>query len=100
MQGFVQGGLTHNPAINSAFVPFLTKQMGGNVTLGMGSQIKALSDTMATLKGSVTAATSATKEAVQTAKEANTRATTANTNADAAKNAVNLIYSKNSTLKR
>jgi hypothetical protein len=99
MQGYVQGGLTHNPAINSAFVCFLTKQMGRNVVSGTGSQIKALSNTVATLKGSVMVVTSATKEAAQTAKEANTCATTANTNADAAKNAVNSIYSKNSTLK-
>ncbi len=42
----------------------------------------------------------AAKEASQAAKEANARATMANTNTDAAKNAVNLIYTKNSSLKR
>ena len=67
---------------------------------GVGGQIKTLTDTIAMLKGSVAAATTANKEASQTAKEAYMRATMANTNANAAKNAVNLIYSKNSTLKR
>ncbi len=100
MQVFVKGGLKNNPAILTAFVHFLTKQTGGNVASGVGGQIKALTDTVATLQGSVSMATSTTKEATQVAKEANTRATRANTNADAAKNAVNSIYSKNSTLKR
>jgi hypothetical protein len=99
MLEFVQGGLKHNPAICSAFVQFLTKKTGGNVASGVGSQINTLSDTAATLKGLVSAATSAAKEVMQTAKEANTRTTTANTNADAAKNAVNSIYTKKNSLK-
>ncbi len=81
-----------------AYVQFLTKQMGGDVVSGVGGQIKALTDAVATLKGLVSAATSAAKEATQAVKEANTRATTANTNTDVAKNAVNTIYLKNSTL--
>jgi hypothetical protein len=91
MQEFVEGGLKNNLAILTAFVRFLTKQTGGNVTSGVGGQIKALTDMVATLKGLVSTATSAAKEAAQAAKEANTRATMANTNADAAKNAVNSI---------
>jgi hypothetical protein len=78
----------------------LTKQTGGNVSSGVGGQIKTLTDSIATLKGSVAAAMATAKEASQAAKEANARATTANTNADATKNAVNLIYTKNSSLKR
>jgi hypothetical protein len=54
---------------------------------------------MATLKGSISVATSAAKEATQTAKEANTRATRTNTNADVAKNGLNALYSKNLMLK-
>ncbi len=99
MQEFVDGGLKNNPTILTAFVRFLTKQTSANVASGVGEQIKTLSDAMATLKGSVSAATSAAKEATQAAKEANTRATIANTNADAAKNGLNELYSKNSTLK-
>jgi hypothetical protein len=99
MQEFVEGGLRNNPAISTAFIRFLTKMTGGNVSAGVGGQIKALTDSIATLKGAATAATAAAKEATQMAKEANTRATTANTNADAAKNSVNSLYSKNSTLK-
>ncbi len=83
-----------------AFIRFLTKMTGGNVSAGVGGQINSLTDSIVTLKGAATAATVATKEATQTAKEANTRATTANTNADAAKNSVNSLCSKNSTLKR
>ena len=93
MQEFVEGGLRNNPAISVAFIRFLTKMTGGNVSAGISGQIKALTDSIATLKG-------AAKEATQTAKEANTRATTADTNADAAKNSINSLYSKNSTLKR
>jgi hypothetical protein len=100
MQEFVEGGLRNNPAILTAFIRFLTKMTGGNVLAGVGGQIKALTDSIATLKGAVTAATAAAKEATQTAKEANTRASSANMNADAAKNSVNSLYSKNTTLKR
>jgi hypothetical protein len=100
MQDFVAGGLKNNPAISTAFVHFLTKQMSANVASGVGRQIKTLTDAVATLKGSVSAATIAAKEATQAAKEANARATTANTNADATKNGLNALYLKNYTLKR
>jgi hypothetical protein len=101
MQEFIKGGIKNNPAISTstACVRFRTKQTGGNVFSGVCSQIKALTDTVAMLNGLVSVVTSAAKEATQAAKEANTRATTANTNAEAAKNAVNSIYLKNSTLK-
>ena len=100
MHEFVDGGLKNNPAISTAFVRFLTRQTAQSVASGIGSQLKAISDSVATMKGAVSAATSAAKEATQAAKEANTRASTANTNADAAKNGLNALYSKNSTLKR
>ncbi len=92
--------MKQNLAICSAFVQFLTKQTGGNVALGVGGKLKILFDTIATLKGSVMAATSTAKEVAQTANEANTCATTTNTNTDAAKNAVNSIYLTNCSLKR
>jgi hypothetical protein len=100
MQGFIQGGLRENPAICRSFVRFLTKQMGGNVALGVGGQLKTLAETVATLKGLVSTAMGVAKEAPQAAKEAMTCASTANTTANVAKDAVNAIYSKNSTLKR
>ncbi len=100
MQDFVAGGLKNNPAISTAFVCFLTKQTSANIASGVNGQIKTLTDAVAMLKGSVSAATTAAKEATQAAKEANARATTANTNADAAKNGLNALYSKNSNLKR
>jgi len=40
-----------------AFIRFLTKMTGGNVSGGVGGQIKALTDSIATLKGAATAAT-------------------------------------------
>ncbi len=100
MQDFVAGGLKNNLAILTAFVRFLTKQTLANVASGVGRQIKTLTDAVATLKGSVSTATTAAKEATKAAKEANAWAMTANTNADAAKNGLNALYSKNSTLKR
>ena len=100
MHDFVKGGLKNNPAISTAFVRFLTRQTAQNVASGIGSQLKTISDSVASMKGTVSAATTAAKEATQAAKEANARATTANTNADAAKNGLNSLYSKNSTLKR
>ncbi len=100
MQDFVVGGLKNNPAISTAFICFLTKQTSANVVSGVGGQMKTLTDAVTLLKGSVAAATTATKEATQAAKKANARATTANTNANAAKNGLNSLYEKNSTLKR
>jgi hypothetical protein len=54
MQEFVEGGLRNNPAISTAFIRFLTKMMGGNVSVGVGGQIKALTDSIVTLTGAVT----------------------------------------------
>jgi hypothetical protein len=98
MQEFVEGGLKYNLAILTAIV-FLTKQTGGDVFSRVGGQIKMLIDMIAMLKRLVVVVTMAAKEASQTAKKANTRAMTANTNANVAKNVVNSIYSKHSTLK-
>ena len=39
MQEFVEGGLRNNPAILTAFIRFLTKMTGGNVSVGIGGQI-------------------------------------------------------------
>jgi hypothetical protein len=100
MQEFVQGGLKYNSAISTAYVRFLTKTMGGNVAWGVGGQLKTLTDMIATLTSLVTTAAKEANEAAQVAKEANTRASSASTNADPAKNAVNSIYTKKSTLKR
>ncbi len=74
--------------------------MGGNVASGAGGQLKTLAETVAMLKGLVSAATREAKEATQAAKEATTCASTANTTANMARIAVNVIYLKNSTLKR
>ncbi len=99
MQGFIHGRLRENLAICSAFVHFLTKQTGGNVALGVGGQLKTLAETVTTLKSLVSTAAGAAKEATQAAKDATSHISMANTTADAAKNAVNAIFSKNSTLK-
>jgi hypothetical protein len=99
MQGFIQGRLRENPAICSAFVNFFTKQMGGNMASGVGGQLKTLAETIAMLKGLVSAAMGVAKEATQVTKEATTHAYMANTTVNAAKNAVNAIYLKKGTLK-
>ncbi len=99
IQEIVQGGLKYNSAISTANVQFLTKTTGGNVASGVGGQLKTLTNMIATLKSLVTMVAKEAKEVAQAAKEANTHASFANMNADAAKNAVNSIYTKNSTLK-
>ena len=38
MQEFVEGGLRNNPAILTAFIRFLTKMTGGNVSAGVGGR--------------------------------------------------------------
>jgi hypothetical protein len=63
MQEFVDGGLKNNPAILTAYVRYLTKQTGGNAPSGIGGQLKALADTVVMLKGTVSVATTAAKEA-------------------------------------
>ena len=42
MDGFVKRGLKYNSAISAAFIRFLTKQTGQNMSTGIGSQIKVL----------------------------------------------------------
>lgn len=100
MQEFIQGGLKYNSTIGTAFIRFLTKQTGSNVASGVGGQLKAHTDLLATMKGTVHSAAEAAKEATKTAKEALTRASTANTTADAAKNTLAGLFTKNTTLKR
>jgi hypothetical protein len=101
MQEFVQGGLHRNKAIANAFMQFLlVKTMVGSAAAGSGGQLKTLMDKVDTLTTAVRGAAKDAKEAAKNAKEASTCGSTANTNADTAKNRVNLIYSKNLTLKR
>jgi hypothetical protein len=44
MDDFIKDGLKYNLAISAAFIRFLTKHMGGNVSAGVGSQIQVLKD--------------------------------------------------------
>jgi hypothetical protein len=100
MQDFVQGGLHWNAAIATAFMHFLAKRMVGGAAAGGRGQSKTLTDKVKKMQTAVLAATTTAKDAAKDAKEASARASTANTKGDAAKNAVDLVYSKNPTLKR
>ena len=100
MQEFVQGGLHNNSTIATAFMRFLVKTSAGNAAGGGGGQLKTLTDKVDKLQTAVALATTTSKDALKDSKEALTRASTANTQADNARNAVNSLYAKNSTLKR
>ncbi len=67
---------------------------------GVGGQLKTHTDLLNTMKGLVTLATDATKEASKMAKDAITCSSTANTTADAAKTALAALFTKNPSLKR
>jgi hypothetical protein len=100
MQDFVQGGLHRNAAIATAFVHFLVKTMAGGAAADGRGQLKTLTDKVKKMQTAVSAATTMAKDVAKDAKEASAHASTANTKADAAKNAVNSVYSKSPTLKR
>jgi hypothetical protein len=44
MDDFVKDGLKYNSAISAVFICFLSKQTGGNVSAGVGSQIQSLKE--------------------------------------------------------
>ncbi len=100
MQDFVQGGLHRNAAIATAFVHFLVKTTAGGAAADGRGQLKTLTDKVKKMQTAVLVATTTAKDVAKDAKEASARASTANTKADAAKNVVDLVYSKNPTLKR
>ncbi len=100
MQEFVQGGLKSHPAIGSAFIRFLTKQTGNNVALGVGVQLRKLTEFVSTIKNLAKMADLAAKDAAKVAKEANTCSSVANTSAKKAKDNLKTLYTKNLTLKR
>jgi hypothetical protein len=100
MDGFVKQGLKYNSAISAAFIHFLTKQTGQNVSTGIGSQIKVLTEALEKAVKMAKEATDSAKEATRVSKEASTRSNTASSAADKAASDVKAILAKNSTLKK
>ena len=100
MDDFVKQGLKYNLAISAAFICFLTKQTGQNVSSGVGSQIKVLSEALEKFVKMAKEAVDAAKEATSVLKEAITRSGSASTAADKAVSDVKAILAKNSNLKR
>ncbi len=100
MQEFVQGGLKSHLTIGSAFIWFLTKQMGNKVALGVGVQLRKLTESVSKIENLAKTADLAAKVAAKVAKEANTCSSVANTSAEKAKDNLKTLYMKNSTLKR
>ena len=100
MDGFVKRGLKYNLAIPVAFIRFLTKQTGQNVSTGIGSQIKVLTEALEKAVKMAKEAADAAKEATRVSKEeASTRSNMASSAADKAVSDVKAILAKNSTLK-
>jgi len=92
--------LKYNSAISAAFIRFLTKQTGQNVSTGIGSQIKVLTEALEKAIKMSKEAADAAKEATRVSKEeASTRSNTASSAADKAVSDVKAILAKNSTLK-
>ena len=100
MDGFVKRGLKYNSAISAAFIRFLTKQTGQNVSTGIGSQIKGLQEALDKAVKMAKEAADAAREATRVSKEASTRSNSASLAADKAVSDIKAILAKNSTLKK
>ncbi len=102
MDGFVKRGLKYNSAISAAFIRFLlTKQTGQNVSTGVGSQIKVLTEALEKYVKMATEAADAAKEATRVSKEASTWSNTVSLASDKAVSDVKAIFLvNNSNLKR
>ena len=92
MDDFVKWGLKYSSAISAAFIRFLTKQTGQNVSSGVGSQIKVLSETLEKFVKMAKEAVDTAKEATRVSKEAITRSGLASMAADKAVSDVKAIF--------
>jgi uncharacterized membrane protein YwzB len=94
MDNFVWNGMKYNTAISSAFIRFLTKQTGSNVSAGVGNLLSKLEEKVWSAKKNA-------KDAITLANEAIKRATSASTTADKANKGLANLYTKNNnTLKK
>ena len=100
MEDFIKSGLIYNPTISAAFIRFLTKQTGQNVSSGIGGQLKTMADALTQVKAAAKEASDAAKEATRASKEASTRSVSATTAADKVSNELKSILAKNSSLKK
>jgi ABC-type glycerol-3-phosphate transport system substrate-binding protein len=100
MEDFIKGGLVYNPTISAAFIRFLTKQTGQNVSSGVGGQLKSMSDALAQVKAAAKEASEAAREATKASKEASTRSVSATNAADKVSNELKSILAKNTTIKK
>jgi hypothetical protein len=93
MDYFTRDGMKYNPAISAAFVQFLTKQTGGNVSTGVGGQMQVVNDKIKTIKALA-------KEAKKESSNAVARTTMASSTADDVKKKLNSLQANNPTLKK
>ena len=93
MDDFTRDGMKYSPAISAAFVQFLTKQTGGNVSAGVGCQMQVVNDKIKTIEALA-------KEAKKESSNAIARATTASSAADDVKKKLNSLQANNLTLKK
>ena len=87
-------------AISAAFIRFLTKQTGQNMSNGVGSQINVLTEALEKYIKMAKEAADAAKEATGVSKEASTWSNMVSLAADNALSDVKAILAKNSNLKR
>ena len=92
--------MKYNSAISAAFIHFLIKQTGQNVSTGIGSHIKVLTEALEKAVKMAKEAADAAKEATRVSKEASTWSNMASLAADKAVPNAKAILAKNSTLKR
>ncbi len=93
MDDFVKDGLKYNLAISLAFIHFLTKQTGGNVSAGVGSQIQWLKEEIKKL-GTVAS------DAKTAAAGASARCTMATNTADKVVKSFEKVFQANPSLKK
>ncbi len=93
MDYFTRDWMNYNPAISAACVLFLTKQMGGNVSSGVGGQMQMVNDKIKTIEALA-------KEAKKESSNAIAHATMASSAVDDVKKKLNSLQANNPTLKK
>ncbi len=93
MDDFVKDRMNYDLAISAAFICFLTKQMGKNVSMGTGPQFQKITNKIVALEGAL-------KEVKRATTGAGTCATSASTGVDVVKGQLTKLFQANPTRKR
>jgi hypothetical protein len=93
MDDFVKDGIKYNLAILATFICFLTKQMGRNVSVGMGPQFQKITDKIVALEGAL-------REVKTAATVADTCSSATSLAVDTVKGQLTKLFQANLTLKK